>query len=427
MLDLLINFVQENLILTLVFGFIIIFQLILIIIFRSKNTALDRSNERLQDSVGKTDSSSMKLKKLLAERTERLAIIEKSYMKLEEESKKEVTTIKNTYSGMTKVYNEIVNNSPTGIIKLDENLTIEYENPTIERILGIPSKDLPNFRGLNIRKIAAFQETDMIPIFNYLLKSRRVEIETVFYNHFNKKTYAKVIGIPLSNEKIFNGAVLLIHDVSQQLQAEEKLRQSMEMQDKATDDIIQTMISISEIRDPYTGNHQRRVCELSEAIAMEMGMDSERIKGIGYTARIHDIGKVAVPSDILTKPGKISDMEFNVIMNHSKVGYDILRNIRFPWPIAEIVYQHHERIDGSGYPRNLTKKQILLEARIIGLADVVEAIASHRPYRAALGIEKAMKEISNKRGSYFDEDVVDACLSIVQDKNFQFTEEGLKE
>jgi len=427
MLEQIISFVRENLIPSAVIGFIIFFQLILIIVFKSKNKTLIRSNDSLLDSIEKTNNSNTKLKKLLAERTERLAIIEKSYTKLEEESKKKVVKTKSTYSGMSKAYNEILKYSPTGIIKLDENLTVEYENPTIEKILGIPSKAIPNFRGINIRKIAAFQETDMIPVFNYILKGRKAEIETIFLNHLKKKTYAKVIGIPLYNENRFDGAILLINDVTEQLHAEEKLRQSIDMQDQATNDIVKAMISISEIRDPYTANHQRRVCELSEAIAQEMGMESERIKGIGYTARIHDIGKVAVPSDILTKPGKISDMEFNVIMNHSKVGFDILKNIRFPWPIAEIVYQHHERMDGSGYPRNLTKKQILMEARIIGLADVVEAIASHRPYRAALGIEKAMKEISNKRGSYFDESVVDACLKIFKEKKFKFTEEGLKE
>lgn len=175
-----------------------------------------------------------------------------------------------------------------------------------------------------------------------------------------------------------------------------------------------------DIRDPYTAGHQKKVVRLATAIAERLGVSWEQMEGIKVAANLHDIGKIYIPSQILNKPGKLTNLEFEMIKTHSQTGYEIIKEIEFPWPVAEIILQHHERMDGSGYPRNLAGEEILLEARILAVADVVEAMASHRPYRPALGIDVAMDEISCNRGILYDPDVVDACLVLFREKDFRF-------
>lgn len=180
------------------------------------------------------------------------------------------------------------------------------------------------------------------------------------------------------------------------------LRQSLEQS-------IQTIASTVEARDPYTAGHQRRVAELATAIAREMKLPEEQVNGIHLAAIIHDLGKIHVPAEILSKPGRLNAIEFQLIQMHPQEGYNILKDVKFPWPIATIILQHHEKLDGSGYPQGLKGEQILLEAKIIAVADVVEAMSSHRPYRAGLGIEAALAEIETHRGVQYDSIVVDAC------------------
>jgi|GEM_PF-2397490 len=181
------------------------------------------------------------------------------------------------------------------------------------------------------------------------------------------------------------------------------------------EETIQAVAHTVEIRDPYTAGHQRRVALLSCAIARKMALPEEQIKGIEMAATIHDIGKLYVPSELLSKPCKLMDIEFNVIRHHAQAGYDILKDIKFPWPIAQVVYQHHEKLNGTGYPCGLSGDEIILEARIVSVADVVEAISSHRPYRPALGFDIAIKEINAKKGSDFDPQVVDACIEVLKE------------
>jgi len=175
-----------------------------------------------------------------------------------------------------------------------------------------------------------------------------------------------------------------------------------------------------EARDPYTAGHQQRVAQLACAIAQEMGLDKEQINGLRMGATIHDIGKIQIPAEILAKPGRLTPTEYELIKNHAQVGYDILKDIAFPWPVADVAHQHHERLDGSGYPQGLKGDEICLEARIVAVADVVEAIASHRPYRPALGIDVALEEIESKRGQFYCQHAVDACLKIFAEKKFSF-------
>lgn len=206
-------------------------------------------------------------------------------------------------------------------------------------------------------------------------------------------------------------------------QTEDEIQQNLHNLRKAIEGSIKLTALMVEAKDPYTAGHQRRVSILSCAIAKEMNLSEEQIEGTKIAGLIHDLGKISIPSEILSKPGRITDIEFSLIKNHPQIGYNILKATEFPWPIAQIVLQHHERMDGSGYPSGLSGEKILIEARILGLADVVEAISSHRPYRPALGIDKALEEISKKRGILYDPKVVDACLTLFTKKGFKFEKE----
>jgi putative two-component system response regulator len=198
-----------------------------------------------------------------------------------------------------------------------------------------------------------------------------------------------------------------------------QLRDSYERLQESLNGSVLSLISALERRDPYTAGHQRRVSLLACAIAKEMGIPENQMEGVRIASMLHDIGKICVPADILCKPGKISASEYGVIKDHPGTGFEILQNVDFPWPIAKIVKQHQERLDGSGYPSQLSGVDILIEARIIGVADVVEAIATHRPYRVAFGLDLALEEIATKRGTLYDAEVVDACLKLFKEKLFK--------
>ncbi|MBE3120846.1 MAG: response regulator [Thermoplasmata archaeon] len=199
-----------------------------------------------------------------------------------------------------------------------------------------------------------------------------------------------------------------------------ELQQSYQKLEIAMNATIETMSKIVEVKDPYTAGHQQRVSQLTTAIAKELNLSPDKIEGIRIASLIHDIGKISVPTEILSKSTRLSDIEFSLIKEHSQIGYDILKAIDFSYPVANIVLQHHEKINGSGYPGGLKGDEILLEAKIICVADVVEAMSSHRPYRAALGIDVALEEISQNKGILYDPEVVDTCLRIFKEKGFKF-------
>lgn len=214
--------------------------------------------------------------------------------------------------------------------------------------------------------------------------------------------------------------MVVFRDITGRKKIQEELQGTLKRLRGALGATIQAMALTVETRDAYTANHQRRVTDLSQTIAKEMKLSKDQIDGIRTTGSIHDIGKIGLPAEILNKPVGLADIEFNLIKVHPLVGYNILKQIEFPWPVAEIVFQHHERLNGSGYPRGLSGGDILLEARILGVADVVEAMASHRPYRPALGINEALEEISQNKGVLYDPQVVDTCLTLFRKKRFKF-------
>ena len=203
---------------------------------------------------------------------------------------------------------------------------------------------------------------------------------------------------------------------AEQRRVEEELRGDYERLRGMFEDTVKVLASVVDLRDPYTAGHQRRVAQLSCAIARGMGLSEERVEGLRITGLVHDIGKVNVPSEILSRPGKLTESELSLVQNHARLGYEILREVDFSWPVAEVVLQHHERMDGSGYPQKLSGDNILLEARVLAVADVVEALSSNRPHRPALGLEEALREISENRGILYDEAVVDACLGLFAER-----------
>ena len=208
-------------------------------------------------------------------------------------------------------------------------------------------------------------------------------------------------------------------DVTERKLAEFILQQTLSSLRKAFGTTIQIMVSAVEMRDPYTSGHQVRSADIARAIATEMGLPKDKIDGIRLAGSIHDIGKLSVPAEILSKPTKLTDIEYSLVKEHSRVGYEMLKHVESSWPLAQIVYQHHERMNGSGYPRNMEGNEILIEARIMAVADVVESMASHRPYRPALGIDAALEEIEKNKGTLYDVVVADACLKLFKEKKYK--------
>ena len=220
------------------------------------------------------------------------------------------------------------------------------------------------------------------------------------------------------------GAIIAVEgafqDINDRKKAEVELKKTLKNLRKALGTIIQVLVSAVETRDPYTAGHQVRTADLARSIAMELKLSGEQVEGIRMAGSIHDIGKLSVPAEILSKPTKLTDIEYALIKEHPRRGYELLRDVESPWPLAQIVLQHHERLDGSGYPEGRKGDEIILEARIMAVADVVEAMASHRPYRPGLGLKAALEEISRNRSRLYDAAVVDACLSLFHERNYQF-------
>jgi len=214
--------------------------------------------------------------------------------------------------------------------------------------------------------------------------------------------------------------VTVVHDITKRKRAEEDIQKNLRKLRQALWETIQAIALIIETKDPYTAGHQRRSTQLAEAISRELGLPEEQREGIRMAGFIHDLGKIAVPSEILSKPSPLNEIERAIIQNHVRAGYEILKTVEFPWPVAEIVLQHHEKLDGSGYPKGLKGDSILIEAKILAVADVVEAMASYRPYRPALGVDQALEEIVRYKGARFEPRVVDACLKLFSEKGFSF-------
>jgi PAS domain S-box-containing protein/putative nucleotidyltransferase with HDIG domain len=246
--------------------------------------------------------------------------------------------------------------------------------------------------------------------------SSEYEISIIRKTGENRRLRVLRKGILWNGQKQFQ---TIYQDITERKRAEEQLQKSLQQTKKVLEEVVWALSSIVERRDPYTAGHQRGVAELACALAGELNLPGVQIEGIRVAGLIHDIGKMNVPTEILSKTGRLSEAEFNIVKTHSQNGKEILESIDFPWPVAQIVHQHHERLNGTGYPQGLSDGKIILEAKIIAVADVVEAMASHRPYRPALGVEKALEEISSQRSLLYDPQVVDACRELFDKKGYK--------
>ena len=308
-------------------------------------------------------------------------------------------------------YDIIFQLSPLGIIK--------YVSPKVKEVYGYDPEDLI---GEHLKKTTPIHE---LPKALKVLK-RALSGEVISHFEINQlDANSKIVTVEINAIPVRKGGKIvavegIMRDITERKRADEESKHSTEKLVNALENTIGAMAMIVEMRDPYTAGHQRRVTQLACAIAKDIGLSEDQVTGLHLAGLIHDIGKVRVPAEILTNPDGLSDAEFTMIKMHPVLGYEILKKMDLPWPIANIIHQHHERMDGSGYPLGLSAKNIILEARILAVADVVEAISSHRPYRPARGIEKALDEIWKNRGTLYDAAIVDACLKLFREQGFKF-------
>lgn len=315
-------------------------------------------------------------------------------------------------------YQDLFDHVPVGLYRTTPAGKIVEVNPALVQLLGYPDRvtllaanaaDLYVDRADRERSLALLQRDGMLRDFETRLA--RYDGSTVWVRD-NVRALRDARGRTTS----FLGS---LEDVSHRRRAAEQIEHSLQRLHTAMIGSIEAMAAIAEIRDPYTAGHQRRVAELATAMAVELGLGREAKEGVRLAGLIHDIGKIYVPAEILSKPGRLTTIEFNLIRVHPEIGFEILRRIEFPWPLAKIVHQHHEAVDGSGYPLGLKGDELLIESKILAVADVVEAMASHRPYRPSLGLARALDEIRSHRGTRFDAAAADACIRLF-DRGFLF-------
>jgi PAS domain S-box-containing protein/putative nucleotidyltransferase with HDIG domain len=320
----------------------------------------------------------------------------------------------------------IMKTSPAGITVIDRKGQIVFANKRAEDIFCLTKNEITQ-RGYNASEwhITDFDGNpfpeEQLPFTQVMNTGNPVYgVRHAIKLSGRQRVFLSINGAPiLDDQSHISEVVFTIDDVTEQRKAEEKVKQSLEKIQKTMNDIVRAMSMIVETRDPYTAGHQERVARLAIAIARDLKLSEDQLEGIQVACIIHDIGKMYVPAEILSKPSKLSDIEFSMVRSHAQVGYEILKTIDFPHPVADIVHQHHERMNGSGYPKALSNGAILMEARILAVADVVEAMASHRPYRPTRGIDVALEEIKKNKSLLYDAEVVDACLRLFHEKGYK--------
>lgn len=311
------------------------------------------------------------------------------------------------------------------IWKADPELKFIYISQSANRLLGYSPEELNNVK---LNKLITTESVNKLNDYYYKMlnkkrgkKHKNSKSEMLELEHFKKD--GSTVWTEISISAVYNlnsqisGFLGVTRDITERKLAESKINHSVKELRRILEASIQAMGKAAEIKDPYTAGHQKRVGLLSYEIAKKMELTEEQCEGVRLAGQIHDIGKIYIPAEILSKPGILSENELCIIKSHTEVGFDILKTIDFPWPIANIVLQHHERINGSGYPKGLKGDEITIEAKIIGVADVVEAMASHRPYRPALGIKEAITEIKKNKSILYDPKIVDICIKIINSIN----------
>ena len=315
----------------------------------------------------------------------------------------------------------LVEQSIAGIYIIQDG-KFAYVNPRFATIRGYGSVD--ELIGQDPLPLIAEKDRSTVAEYNRsLLAGEKRDIDYSF-SALRKDGSCIEVGVH-STRASYHGqpAIIgLLQDISEKKRAEEAIQHYIAQLKTAFMSTVEVATVLSELRDPYTSGHERRVGEIAVAIGTELGLDESRLEGLRVAGYLHDIGKIIIPSEILSKPGKLGTVEYQLIQGHAQASYDVLKSVEWPWPVAEVALQHHERMDGSGYPQGLKGDNILLEARILAVADVVEAMSSHRPYRAGLGIDKALAEIERGRGTSYDPAAADACLRLFRERSYLIPE-----
>jgi len=325
-------------------------------------------------------------------------------------------------------YRLLAENLSDVIWTMDTNLKYTYISPSVTHLRGYTVEEAKTISMENTMTPASLEaamrimaEEDAKEHTGQYAPNRTVTMEAELYRKDGSTVWVEnAITYLRDSSGQITGYLGVSRDIAERREATKELERSLQNMEKAMNGTVQAMALTVESRDRYTAGHQRRVAQLGCALARKLGFTSDQIQAIRIAGLLHDIGKISVPQEILSKPVKLTDIEFRLIKTHSQTGYDILKHVQFPWPIADIVVQHHERMNGSGYPSGIREENLLMEARILGVADVVEAMSSHRPYRAPLGIDKALEEISRNSGILYDPSVVDACLWVFNEEGFKF-------
>ena len=312
-------------------------------------------------------------------------------------------------------WEKLFNVSPEGVVLCAPDGRVLRVNNAFCHIFRFSSPE--EVIGKNIDSIVADEITfeEARSFTEAAARGERVSVESVRQRVDGTLIDVSILGIPIKIDEDLAGVYAIYRDITDKKMYERAMKENIATLFRVWRQTIELIASVSELRDPYTAGHQKRVAELAKFMAMKMRLSPESVDAVEMASLIHDVGKIKVPAEILSKPGPLDEVEYLLVKTHPQAGYNLLKDIDFPWPVAEIVLQHHERLDGSGYPQGLKGKEILQEARIIAVADVVEAMASDRPYRKALGIEAALKEIKRGRSTLYDEEAVDACLALFEE------------
>jgi PAS domain S-box-containing protein/putative nucleotidyltransferase with HDIG domain len=358
------------------------------------------------------------------QQNQKLINTQRELQKMNEQLQQEIVDRKQAEGEIRRLkdFNEgIVQNMAEGVAVEDAEGCIIFVNPAAADLLGYSPEELVGQHWTVI--VSPDQHPSVQAAYERRMHGEVDRYELQLVRQDGTLVPVLVSGSPRIEEGRFAGTLTVFTDITEHKQVEEELQQSLKRLRRTFDETVQALASAIRTRNPYMAGHQQRVTQLASAIAREMGLPEEQIEGIRVAGLIHDIGKISVPVEILSNPDGISDLEYGIIKAHPQIGYDILKAVEFPWPVAEIVLQHSERLDGSGYPQGLSGDEILLEARILGVADVVDAMSSHQPYRAARGLDKALEEISQNRGILYDPGAVGACLKLFKQKEFKFERE----
>ncbi len=317
-------------------------------------------------------------------------------------------------------YRELVENASDVIYTHDLEGHFTSSNPAGSRVYGYTMQEILQ---LNIAQII---DPEYLPVAQENIRRKLEGLEeTGPYELLTHRKDGEPAWVEVSTRLVSKDGLPveiegIARDITERKLAEQERERSLARLRRTLEQTVYALAAAVEMRDPYTAGHQRRVADLATAIADEMDLPEDRSRGVRMAGLIHDVGKIHIPAEILSKPTRLTEAEWSMIKTHPQVGYDILKEIEFPWPVARIVLQHHERFNGSGYPQGLSDKEILLEARILGVSDVVEAMASHRPYRPAHAVEEALGEIRENRGILYDPEAVDACLEVIGKKILEF-------